>query len=235
MKHIALTEMKMLVRNRLVALCSLFIPVFFAGVLIATQENFGGSGPVATILVLVMAAMGVYITTTTTLAARRQSLTLKQMRSTRASDTSILLGMTTPVALISTVQIGIILAVLAALGSAPSNPFLVGLGILLAVATFSTFAILTSAGTRSAEHAQFTTLPLFMIAMGVGMWVALAGTSEYTFLKRVIPGGSVAELVSGAWTGAPLGNLLPLLGPILAWVAVPVFVGLQLFRWEPRN
>lgn len=235
MTRIALAEMKMLVRNRLVALCSLFIPVFFAAVLIATQDNFGGAGPVATILVLVMAAMGVYITATTTLAARRQSLTLKQMRSTRASDTSILMGMLTPVAVISALQIGIILAVLSAVGSAPSNPLLVGVGVLLAVITFSAFALLTSAGTRSAEHAQFTTLPFFLITLGVGMWVALAGTAEYTFLKRVVPGGSLAELVSGAWSGAAVGDLMALLGPTVAWIAVPVIVGLQLFRWEPRN
>ena len=56
-------------------------------------------------------AFGLYTTAVTTLASRRQDLFLKRLRSTAASDRSILAGLVLPVAVIALIQVVAILAV----------------------------------------------------------------------------------------------------------------------------
>ena len=85
---IARSEMTQLVRNRLVAASSLFIPLAFSAVLIFNRENFGGTPVTAALILVTVTAMGTYITATTTLASRRQNLFLKRLRSTSAKDAS---------------------------------------------------------------------------------------------------------------------------------------------------
>ena len=87
------SELRMLVRNRLVAVCAILIPLGFGAFLIFSPP--GGpadqaGGTIATLQILIMVAMGVYVTGTTTLAARRQTLMLKRLRSGAASDTTII-------------------------------------------------------------------------------------------------------------------------------------------------
>src|SRR3546814_9905046 len=53
----------------------------------------GGLGYIAAVLVFTIGAFGLYATTVTTLAARRQNLFLKRLRSTAASDPTILSGL----------------------------------------------------------------------------------------------------------------------------------------------
>src|SRR3546814_11067746 len=57
----------------------------------------GGLGYIAAVLVFTIGAFGLYATTVTTLAARRQNLFLKRLRSTAASDPTNLSGLILPV------------------------------------------------------------------------------------------------------------------------------------------
>lgn len=232
---IARAETRMLIRNRLVAACAILVPVVFAIILIATQNNFGGSSIVAALQVIVIAALGVYITATTTLAARRQNLFLKRLRSTTATDTSILTGLLLPIVAINIIQLAVILAVLGVTGTAPQSIPTLILGVLAVEALFLGFALTTSGLTNSPEHAQVTTLPVFFLTFAAAFWIAITGTEDLALIKRLIPGGAAAELIIESWNGIETGAAVSLLLPTLAWVVVAFVLATQLFKWEPRR
>src|SRR5690606_10288108 len=178
-----------------------------------------------------------YATTVTTLAARRQGLFLKQLRSTAASDATILTGLVLPVGAIALVQITLILGVFAAAsGSGPVD------AVLLVAATLAAFVLLLALGsatadvTSSREHAQVTALPLSIGVIAVASWVGSTGTESMALLKRLLPGGAATELIVAAWDGgAALTGSLALLAPTLAWVVVAIVIAARMFRWEPRR
>jgi ABC-2 type transport system permease protein len=231
---IAMSEFRMLVRNKLVAACSILIPLAL-GVFFVFSDNEGGTAVSAVIVVLIMISMGVYVTATTTLAARRQTLFLKRLRSGVASDRSIILGLVAPIVLVSVVQVAVILVALAVTsGTAPTSPLLVALAVVLAEIMFAGLALATAGVTNSPEHAQVTTLPLFFASVGTAFWVVFTGVSELAWVKRALPGGGIAELIMAGWTGAAVDNLAVLVVPSLAWAVIAAYVARAMFRWEPR-
>lgn len=236
---IAQSELIQLFRNRAVLLTSLIMPMAASTFFIYYRDVFeriGSLGYVGAVVVFTIAAFSLYSTTVTTLAARSQSLFIKRLRSTAASDPAILTGLVLPVSLISLVQVGLILGVFAAVSGRPDSiP-------LLAAAVASTFIMMFALGlataglTRSPEHAQVTTLPVSLGIIAVVSWVGITGTESLTLLKRLLPGGSATELVVNAWNGGtPLSESLLLLAPTLAWVAIGIALASKLFRWEPRR
>ncbi len=231
---IARSEMTQLFRNRLVAASSLFIPLAFSAVLIFTRENFGGTAVVAALILVTVTAMGTYITATTTLASRRQNLFLKRLRSTAASDGSILSGLVLPITLVNVLQVGVIVAVLSAVGAPPQGVLAITLAVVSLELLFVGAAIATAGLTNSPDHAQVTTLPLFVVVLGAAMWVGLTGTEELTAVKRLIPGGAVTELIIEGWSGMALHETVSLLLPSLAFVVAAFAAAKSTFRWEPR-
>ncbi|GAA1994679.1 ABC transporter permease [Isoptericola halotolerans] len=239
MLPIAQNELVQLFRNRAVLVTSLLMPVAVAAFFISYRDTFtriGSLGYVAAVLVFTIAAFSLYATTVTTLAARRQTLFLKRLRSTAASDVSVLAGLVLPVSIIAVVQIGLILGVFAAVGGGPSDAVLLVAAAVAIFAMMLALGIATAGVTNSPEHAQITALPLSLGVIAVATWVGITGTESLTMLKRVLPGGAATELVVNAWNGgAPLTDSLLLLGPTLGWVAVSVVVAQRMFRWEPRR
>jgi len=231
---IAVSEFRMLLRNRLVAVCAILIPLGF-GLYFLLNTGTQGASTVATLQVLVMIAMGVYVTATTTLAARRQTLFLKRLRSGAVSDLSIIGGLVLPIVLVSVAQVAIVLTVLGfTADEPPANVALVVLAVLLAEVMFTGFALATAGVTNSPEHAQVTTLPLFFIALGVALWVLFTGTEDLGAVKRALPGGGIAELLVGGWDGTGSTNLALLVLPSVGWAVVAVYAARRMFRWEPR-
>ena len=234
MFSIAIAEFGMLLRNRLVAACALLIPLGL-GAFFVFSGNEGGEAVSAVIVTLIMIAMGVYVTATTTLAARRQTLFLKRLRSGVVSDPSIIVGLVLPIVLISIVGVGVILTALAVTSDvAPAQPAIVALAVIIAELMFAGFALATAGVTNSPEHAQVTTLPLFFATLGAGFWVVFTGVEEFTWIKRALPGGGIAELVLAGWNGANIPNLFVLVAPSLAWAVLAVVAARVMFRWEPR-
>ncbi|MBB4935450.1 ABC-2 type transport system permease protein [Lipingzhangella halophila] len=238
---IARSELLQIFRNRLVLVTMLIVPVASSAFYIYLHRAFPklgevlGVGPIAAMLVFLVVAMGLYATTVTTLASRRQNLFLKHLRSTAAGDTGILTGLLLPVTAVTLIQTAVVLAVLAAIGGAPADPLLLAATVLTAVVMMLGFALATAGLTTSPDHAQVTTLPLMVGTMVVAGWVAFSDTEEPGPLKLLLPGGSAAELVVNAWTGdAALTDSLLLFAPTLAWAAVAVVAATRLFRWEPR-
>lgn len=235
MRAIALSELTQFFRNRLVAATAVLVPLFFAVVLIATRDNFGGSAVVAALVTIVVPAMGMYITATTTLASRRQTLFLKRLRSTAAGDAGIVAGILVPLVVINVVQLAVILAALALIDQMPANFVGLVLCVVTIEALFLGLAVATSGFTNSPDHAQVTSLPVFIITVGVAMWIAFTGTEDLLMVKRLIPGGALTELVIASWNGIEPASMFALLLPTLAWVFVAFVVASQLFRWEPRR
>ncbi len=236
MTAIARAELTMLARNRIVALSALLMPLAFAVYLVAMRDTFGGGGPVAALQVLVMAAFGVYITATTTLAGRRQTLFLKRLRSGSVPDRAVLDGLLAPVVAVNLVQIAAVLVVVGLTGAAPAQVWPVLLAVLAVEAMFVGLALATWGVTTSPEHAQVTTMPLFLLTLGIAAWSLIAGVKDLAVVKLALPGGAAAALVSEAWTsGITPGRALLLVAPTLGWAAVGVLIARATLRWEPRT
>lgn len=236
---IALSEIFQMVRNRAVLITTLIIPLLASAYFIYNREsfnNFGSSGYIGAMLVFTIGVFSLYAGSVTILAARRQNLFLKRLRSSAVSDPAILSGLVMPISLVSMVQVGVILIVFAAVTATPADLALLVVAIVAIFAMALALGMATAGLTSSPEQAQVTTLPLSLGLIGVSIWIAVTGTESMTVLKRLVPGGSATELVANAWDGGvPLEDSLILLAPTLAWVIVAVVIATKLFRWEPRR
>jgi ABC-2 type transport system permease protein len=201
-----------------------------------TFEEQGSLGFIGAWLVFSIGAFSLYASTVTSLASRRQNLFLKRLRSTAASDPAILSGLMLPIGVISLVQVTVILGVFGAVSGSPADVALLVVAVASAFVMMLALALATAGVTRSPEHAQVTTLPLSVGIIGVAVWVGISGTEHLALLKRMLPGGSAAELVVDSWNGGvPRSESLLLLGPTMAWVVVAILLARRLFRWEPRR
>jgi ABC-2 type transport system permease protein len=234
MNAIAVAELRLLARNRLVAGCALLFPLAFGTVLYLSGNTHQDGGSLAGVQIVVIVAMGTYITATTTLAARRQTLYLKRMRGAAISDRSIITGLVAPLIAVNVVQIAIVLGVLAST-DAPANLPLLIVAIAIAEAMFAGLALATAGFSASPEHAQYTTMPVFFTATGAAIWVQTTGIDGPIAVKRALPGGALTELITTAWTGGSLSNVPLLLASSLGWAVVGVLAARTFFRWEPRR
>jgi len=239
MFSIARSELLQILRNRAVLISSLIMPLAASAFFVYQRDVFtliGSVGYVGAVIVFTIAAFSLYATTVTTLAARRQNLFLKRMRSTAAGDAAILTGLVLPVSVISLVQVGVILAVFTWLSGAPTNVPLLVVAVAATFVMMLALAVATAGVTNSPEHAQVTTLPLSLGVIAVTSWVGITGTEQLGTLKRILPGGAATELIVHAWDGGvPLSDSLLLLAPTTAWVVVAIALASRMFRWEPRR
>ncbi|MEU3271403.1 ABC transporter permease [Saccharomonospora sp. NPDC006951] len=239
MLAIAFSELIQIFRNRLVLLTSLVMPVAVSAFFIYQHETFaeiGSLGYIAAVVVFTVGAFGLYTTTVTTLASRRQNLFLKRLRSTSASDKGILAGLLLPITVITLVQAAVILTVLASVAGEPGNVVLLAVALVAMIGMMLGLGLATAGVTNSPEHAQVTTLPISIGSIAVASWVGITGTEELTLLKRLLPGGSATELIMNAWNGGvALSDSLLLLAPTAGWVVVAVSLASRFFRWEPRR
>jgi len=235
---IAYSELIQVFRNRSV-LMNVVVPATAAAFFIYSRDTFvgdGGLGYVGALLVFTVGAFTLYATIVTTLAARRQTLFLKRLRSTAASDPAILAGLVLPVGVTSVLQVAVMLGVFAAVSGRPADVALLVVAVVAAFLMLLALALATAGVTSSPEQAQVTTLPLSLGTIAVASWIGIAGTESLPWVKRLLPGGSATELVIGAWNGGlPLTDALLLLLPTLGWVVVAVALAARYFRWEPRR
>jgi len=239
MLTIARSELAQMLRNRAVLITSLLMPVAASAFFVYSRETFAelySLGYIAAVIVFTIGAFTLYSTIVTTLAARRQTLFLKRLRSTAAGDPGILAGLVLPVTVISLVQVTVILGVFAAVSTGPADLPVVVLAIVATFVMMLGLGLATAGVTNSPEQAQVTTLPIALGTILVASWVGISGTESATWLKRLLPGGSATELVVEAWNvGVPFTQTLTLLAPTLAWVVLAVALASRMFRWEPRR
>jgi ABC-2 type transport system permease protein len=231
---IAIAEAKMLLRNRLVAGCALLLPLAFGVLLFMSRDTQKAGGALAGVQCVLMTAMGTYVTATTTLAARRQTLYLKRMRGAAISDRAVIAGLLLPVVAVNIVQVAVVYGMLAS-KDAPADPLLLFLGVLLAETMFAGLALATAGFSNSPEHAQYMTTPIFLVATAAAVWFQAPTLGGPIAVKRALPGGAVAELISIAWNGGSLSSVPVLFAACLAWAIAGVCAARACFRWEPRN
>lgn len=240
MLTIARSEFLQIFRNRMVFFSATVIPVGLSLLFIFQRDAFAdlptGIGFLAGAFMMILISMGFYSTSVTTLAARRQTLFLKRLRSTAVSDAAALAGILGPPAVIGIVQVTGVLTVLAVMADLPAEiPLLIISGVSLVLLMFG-LALATAGITTSPEHAQVTTLPVTLGLSTVAFWIGFTGTEDFTLLKRLLPGGAATELTINAWNGgAELTEDLLLLLPTLGWAVIGVLLARQLFSWEPRR
>ncbi|GAB2857824.1 ABC transporter permease [Actinocorallia aurea] len=239
MLSLARSELRQILRNRLILITGFLLPTVSAVFLIRQRELFaeaGGLGYIAAVLVFTVGALGLYSSAVTTLASRRQNLFLKRLRSTATGDAALLAGMLLPITAVAGVQIAALLAVLAFVGGAPADPVPLAAAVLAVTAMMVGLALATAGLTRSPEHAQVTTLPVILGVIAVAIWVGTTGTADLTAVKLLLPGGAAADLAARAWSGgASAGEVLLRLAATAGWIAVSVTLAVRLFRWEPRR
>src|SRR3712207_6920687 len=83
-------------RNRAVLITSLLFPAGASAFFVYSRDSFAelySLGYIAAVIVFTIGAFSLYATIVTTLAARRQTLFLKRLRSTTATDPAILSGL----------------------------------------------------------------------------------------------------------------------------------------------
>jgi len=237
---IAASELKQIIRNKSVLISATAIPLGTSALLILGRDSYrdfpAGLGFAVAAMMTSIAALGLYVTAVTTLAARRQTLFLKRLRSTAAGDTGILTGLLAPPVLISAVQVVIVLGVLASITEGPANPLLLALSGVLLIALMLALALATVGVTRSPEHAQVTTLPITLGAIALAMWIGLTSADSLPLLKALLPTGATTRLSINAWNGgAPVEQNLLLLLPTLGWIAAALVMTKITFHWEPRR
>ena len=239
-------ETRLILRNRTVAVSSILVPIGLGVFWAFTFSRNGEPRSSAVVIALQLAVvlgMGVYVTATQTLVARRQSRVLKRMRTTGLTDAELLIATVTPVVLLGFVQL-VVFAVVNVLTGVPlpADPVALVLAILSGLAFSITAALATTIVTPTPERSQITTLPLVFVLLGAAIVLAIAPPGSWWQVFVAVPGAAIGQLSQLAMTGgtwAPaLGGLPAVVPALLASVLWPVVFGVlakRRFRWDPRH
>lgn len=243
---LAATEIKLVLRNRTTAVASVAIPIALGLFWVLTFD--AGSDPrlwatVAALQLAVVLAMGVYVTSTQTVVARRHNRVLKRMRTSGISDTGLLVATVAPSLAIALVQLLIFTTANAIAGAPlPVDPLPLALGLLGGLALCVTAALATTVVTPSPERSQITTLPLTFVLLGGVVVLSIAPLTGWWQALVALPGAAIGQLAQlgfagGTWS-AGLGGLPALLPAVVALLVWPVVFGVlakRRFRWDPRH
>jgi ABC-2 type transport system permease protein len=248
---LALAETKLMLRNRTVAVSSIFIPIALGALFAYTfRANIGGDGttPAAVFAAMVAAqlavviGMTVYVTATQTVVARRHNLVLKRLRTSGITDTGLLAAVLTPCVVIALVQLLLFVPFDVVIGvSGMADPLLLVLAVLGGLALSVAAALATTVVTASPERAQITTLPMVFVLLAVGVAAAVVPVEGWWQALAAVPGATVGLLVrfaflGGAWdTAGVLPAVVPALVALVVWPVVFAGLARRSFRWEPRR
>jgi ABC-2 type transport system permease protein len=240
-------ETTLLWRNRSAAFMALAMPLIMIYTLHSTtaRMHVGKIGMTATavsvtggigmILVLV-----VYANLVPAYVTRREQLVLKRLRTGEPTDLEILTGTALPAVMVALAQCAaLVVAGTAVLDlSAPQRPDLLLLGAVLGIPLMVACAAVTTVVTRSAEVAQLTTMPLWMITLaGSGLFVPLEiMPHQLAEVCRLLPMTPVVDLVRTGWLGG--ADAMRVVRDVLTagvWLGVTGWAVRRWFRWEPRR
>lgn len=226
---LARAELKLLLRNRAVAVSSLLMPILvglWVGFTLPDEASPQAWAITISLQLLMVLAFTVYFAVTAALAARREDLYLKRLRSGEASDAVILTGLLSPVVLLGVLQSALMLVISISMGAPVPEPLPLLVALVLGVGLCLAAGAATSGRTSSSEQAQITTLPMFIALMG-GVLAAILGPRWL-----LLPGGGVGGLIHHAVTGE--GDLLASAASLLVWLVLFSLLAKAWFRWEPR-
>lgn len=229
-------ELRLILRNRSMALTAIVMPLGFAAAIIGMSQ--ADTSNLAAMNLTMLAGFTVYMTGTMTLAHHRAALFLKRVRSSQAGTAGIVGGFVLVPMLLFMVQSALVIATTGAVkGILPARPLVLLAAAVIGAVTCAALAFLTASFTKTPEAAHFTTMPGFAALFGGLMWILSTPSDEVTAPMLAVPGAAVTQLLRYGWSGE--GAVGPgLVWPALASVAVAVVscvVAARLFRWEPRD
>jgi ABC-2 type transport system permease protein len=228
-------ELRLVLRNRTLVVSTLVIPLGLGAFFAFTgfgSGPFAGASLVAIQLAMVL-GMGIYVTATQTVVARRQSLVLKRMRTSGISDGGLLVATIAPAAVIALVQLVLFAVLDVAIGiPLPTNPLWLVLALLGGLALVVTAALATTVVTSSAERAQITTLPLFFLLVGAAVVLALLPLDGAAVALNLLPGAPLGTLTNVAYGGSAF-TLLQVVS-LVVWPVVFALLARRSFRWDAR-
>jgi ABC-2 type transport system permease protein len=237
---LAAAETRLILRNRTVLVTAAVLP-FLIAIGLSNSPITGATesaGAIAAMQLGMLLIFGLFMAITMTLAARRQQLYLKRLRTSPASTASIVAGLASPLALIVLVQAAIVLAATAwESGTAPAHPELLVLAFANGVVTTTALGFLTASFTKSPEAAQITVLPGALVFMAGVYWAVVPVEGALALIRSFVPGAALTELTLAAWDGTPDGYLATIAAPLTASTAVALLaaaLAAKLFRWQPR-
>lgn len=231
--HLALTELRLLLRKRITAFSVVLIPLAVCALAwlqfrsLPASDWPPGLGIMSTMLLL----FSVFLVSTTVFTARRQSLVLQRLRTSELTDNGVFAGIAGPIAAVGLVQIVVFLGFCLVIGApAPSNIGIVLIGLVTGVIGALLGGIVTAAFSRSVEVTQITAMPFLLVALA-GTFLARFDT-PVGVIGELLPLAGPAELITQGWTGSiPLAALASsLLWPVLLGLA-----SMKFFKWEPRQ
>jgi len=244
---LALTEARLLLRNRTIAVSAIVLPLALGVFFIWNLGSYGDAPQLlATAIAVQLATVigsTVYATTAQILVSRRYSGVLKRMRTSGISDGGLLVATIAPGVAVAVVQLLLFLPINAAIAAptvADPLPLVLAAvgGLALAVAA----ALATTLFTSTPDRAQITTLPLLFVLLGAAIFAVVAPQEGWWQAVIAVPGvaiGQLAEfaLAGGTWS-AGLGGLpavLPALIALVVWPVVFAVLAHRGFRWDTRR
>ncbi|QSB06712.1 ABC transporter permease [Natronoglycomyces albus] len=233
-------EMRLIVRNRTVLLTSMAMPIGFAFLWLMTGRDMavGGGGDIAAMQMGFLLLFGVFLGLTMTLAARRQSLYLKRLRTSPASAAAIVSGLTIPFVALVTAQTVLALVLTAVTTeSSPQRIDIVLFAFVVGVVSCAALGFLTATFTSTPEAAQITTLPGFLVLMGGIIFSLMTQPQDIAVWHLAIPGVAIGHLSRMGWNGLEGESLSVLwLGLLVSVVLTAAIcaVAARYFRWQPR-
>ena len=246
---LALSELRILTRDRVAAFNVVVVPVV-AAIYLAVNPPPAEElpGPVAaagaSVVLAVFASAAMVLRSVTTLVQRREHHLLERWRVAGASHTAIVTGTLAPGVVLLVGDVALMLPALAiALDDAPAQPALLVVAVALAAAVGGTGATLAAAFARTSEAAATVALPLFAGLLGGGIWATFVPLGEITWRMRATGGGALTELVRHAWQGPLDGTglvatavaAMPSVLVLLGLTAVLAIAAARTFRWNPRH
>ncbi|MED7948699.1 ABC transporter permease [Streptomyces sp. BE303] len=247
----------LLLRNRTALFTALLLPLLLIGGLKSVLDQQAETTPGLDVdSLLVNGAVGmvlafvVYYNLTAAYVARRGELVLKRLRTGEARDIEILAGTAVPsvaLALLMCAVIGIAGASVLNL-TAPVNPLLLIVGLVMAVGTLMALAAVSSAFTRTVESAGITTMPVLLISQfGSGLFYPLEVMPDrLADFCRLLPTTPAFQLIRVGWFGTDgsadatgfagtWSTAAPHLVTGAVWLALAAWGAVRYFRWEPRR
>jgi ABC-2 type transport system permease protein len=232
--HLALFELRLLLRKRITAVSVLIVPL---GICALAWLQFRGltapEWPAQLGLTFTMMLMlSVFLVSTTVFTARRQSLVLQRLRTSELSDNGVFAGIAGPVMLVGLVQLIVFFGFCLAIGApVPVQPLFVVLGMLLGVLFALVAGIVTAAFSRSVEVTQITSIPVLIAGMA-GLFMVQSEDSVISTVGTFLPFAGAGELITRGWLGST--PTLALVSTV-AWLLVLGFAAHRFFKWEPRQ
>ncbi|MEE1828359.1 ABC transporter permease [Streptomyces sp. BE20] len=247
----------LLLRNRTALFTALLLPLLLIGGLKNVLDQQAETTPGLDVdSLLVNGAVGmvlafvVYYNLTAAYVARRGELVLKRLRTGEARDIEILAGTAVPsvaLALLMCAVIGIAGASVLNL-TAPVNPLLLIVGLVMAVGTLMALAAISSAFTRTVESAGITTMPILLLSQfGSGLFFPLEVMPDRVAdFCRLLPTTPAFQLIRVGWFGTDgsadatgfagtWSTAAPHLVTGAVWLALAAWGAVRYFRWEPRR